>query len=360
MDGEQNLLRELAEKLAPTPAEAEANARRVEGAMRENRAFLNEFAKKHTRPPGLTDAEEEERVYQNCLRAERELEVRERLGVNPSEAEHLVQHWSKELGYTEGASTEAAETVTTAAETTTATVGAETATVASAEVAGETVLAAGLEEGAATGLAVGTAGGFEIPVWGWIATGVAVAGGVGYGVYKHYQHKHEADTAAQKMGFKDATQALDAAKAGFKNSGELHFVDEAIKKAGMGDDLADYAHKHGHDSLEDFMKTANHGQQISGADYARAWGYQLSADPVEATGRVERRHFNKAQLLETQHIVAGMATVGEVEDVQRELKAEGLDIGKFGTKHDGVDGVAGRYTKKALVAALQRVEQPGQ
>lgn len=169
-----------------------------------------------------------------------------------------------------------------------------------APVAEETVLAAGLEEGAAAGLTVGTAGGFEIPVWGWIATGVAVAGGVGYGVYKHYQHKQEAESTAQKTGFKNAPQA------------------------------------------------------------AQTWGDKASAErvaiePVEKAGSNERRHFNKAQLIETQHIIAGTATVGEVEDVQRALKIEGLDIGKYGKKHDGVDGIAGPFTRKAIAAAMKRL-----
>src|SRR6202034_3501256 len=106
----------------------------------------------------------------------------------------------------------------------------------------------------------------------------------------------------------------DAAKAGFKNSTELHFVDEAIKKAGLADSLTDYAKKHGHDSLEDFMKTAHHGQPITGSDYAKTWGNNTAA----ATRSVARRHFNKAQLIETQHIAAGTATGKEVEDVQRE------------------------------------------
>jgi hypothetical protein len=144
----------------------------------------------------------------------------------------------------------------------------------------QTVLATSLEAGGA----VGAAGGFEIPVWGWIATGVAVAGGVGYGLYKHYQHKHEADGAAHEQGFQDAAQALDAAKAGFKNSAELHFVDEAIRKAGMGNSLSDYAKKHGHDRLEDFVKTANHGQHITGTDYARSWGYKTPAERAAEQG----------------------------------------------------------------------------
>lgn len=143
------------------------------------------------------------------------------------------------------------------------------------ETAGETVLGAAAEGGLEAGGMVGAAGGFEIPVWGWIATGVAAAAGVAYGVYKHYQHKDDASSAAP---------------------------------------------------------------------------------PKEDTRGSERRHFNKAQLLEVQHIVEGAATDGEVKDVQRELKAEGLDIGKFGAQHDGVDGIAGRYTQKAIAAAMKRLD----
>jgi hypothetical protein len=73
------------------------------------------------------------------------------------------------------------------------------------------------------------------------------------------------------------------------------------------------------------MKTANHGEHISGTDYARSWGYkppeERPATPVETA---QGRHFNKAQLLETQHILAGSATAEEVKDVQREPKAEGV------------------------------------
>ena len=373
-------IHELAQKLVPTPTEAEANARRYEAAAREDEAFIKE----NTPPSGLTEAEEEERVYQNILRAEREIEVRDRLDVSPKEAKFLVEKFSKELGYPEEVSTQAAETSTAAtAETTTAmtaetatttsttaaigtetvaavspatagetlvTAAAETESAAGAELAGETLVGAAAEEGLAAGATVGAAGGFEIPVWGWIGVGVAVAGGVGYGIYKHYHHKHEADAAAQKQGFAHSAQALDAAKAGFKNPDELHFVDEAIKKAGMGKDLADYARKHGHDTLEDFMKTADHGHATNGHNYALSWGY---AAPVETRNR---RHFDKAQLVEVRHILAGTASVEEVKDVQREVKAEGFDIGKFGVSHDGVDGIAGRFTHKAIAAAQRRLK----
>jgi hypothetical protein len=141
---------------------------------------------------------------------------------------HLHQDCARaQLGVETASEGTAAESIATAAETTTAatttaTVATETATVAGAEVAGETLLGTAIESGLAAGGTVGAAGGFEIPVWGWIATGAAVAGGVGYGIYKHYQHEHEADDAAHRQGFKNAAEALDAAKAGFKNSGELH------------------------------------------------------------------------------------------------------------------------------------------
>lgn len=332
----------------------------------------------------LDSAEEEQRVYQNILRHEREAAEADKQAEAAWQTEKnfwraqnrsLERHIQSKINRVKGGRAAAEETSTVTQtiaptlETSTTTVGGESlgltgaevisgaqgTAITGAEVAGETFLDAAAESGLVMGGTVGAAGGFEIPVWGWIATGVAAAGGVGYGIYKHYQHKHEADRAAQKQGFKDAAEALDAAKAGFKNSGQLRFVDEAIKKAGMGNDLADYAHKHGHDSLEDFVKTANHGQHISGTDYARSWGYKTpeerAAMPVETA---QRRHFDKAQLVEAQHIVEGTATVEEVKDVQRELKAESFDIGKFGEKHDGVDGIAGRFTRKALASALTK------
>lgn len=153
-------------------------------------------------------------------------------------------------------------------ETALATTGMEVATF------GEAALATGLEVGGT----VGAACGFEIPVWGWIATGVAVAGGVGYGIYKHYKNQEQADTAARKQGFKSSAEVLDAAKAGFTNARELRFVDEQIRKAGLGNDLADYAQKHGHASLEDFMKTAALGSATNGHLFAQSWGYKTAAE----------------------------------------------------------------------------------
>jgi len=82
---------------------------------------------------------------------------------------------------------------------------------------------------------------------------------------------------------------------------------------------------------------------------------QAASAPQESASR---RHFNKAQLLEVQHIVAGTATAGEVTNVQQELKAEGFDIGKYGKNHDGVDGVAGRHTRDAMRAAMGRLDSP--
>jgi hypothetical protein len=69
----------------------------------------------------------------------------------------------------------------------------------------------------------------------------------------------------------------------------------------------------------------------------------------------QSRHFNKAQLIEAQHVLAGQATGGETLDVQRELKAEGFDIGKFGVDHDGVDGKAGKFTRTAAAAAIKKL-----
>jgi hypothetical protein len=161
---------------------------------------------------------------------------------------------------------------TEAAETSTATVAESTAVTTGTEVAGETLLGAAAETGLEVGGTVGAAGGFEIPVWGWIATGVAAAAGTAYGIYKYYQHKHQAAPVPQE--------------------------------------------------------------------------------------NISRRHFNKAQLLEVQHIATGTATAGEVKDVQQELKAEGFDIGKYGEKHDGVDGIAGRHTRDAMRAAMERSESP--
>lgn len=299
MDGNENLpldsaqarIRELAEKLKPTPAEAETNARRYETAMRERRAFLDEFVKEHTRPPGLTDAEEEERVHQNILRSERMLAEREKEAEAAHEAEkEYLRNFNRDMDrLLQSPRARALRTATTETEA----VGSEGAAPAAAETdalltggavageeaAGETLLGAAAEGGLEVGGTVGAAGGFEIPVWGWIATGVAAAAGVAYGAYRYYQHKHQA--------------------AGVKPSGAPH-----LKSSG------------------------------------------------------ERRHFNKAQLIETQHIVAGTATAHEVVDVQRELKAEGFDIGKYGKKHDGVDGIAGRHTRDAMRAAMERLESP--
>ena len=134
------------------------------------------------------------------------------------------------------------------------TTAAETGATVGAEVAGETVLGAALEGGAAAGGTVGVAGGFEIPVWGWIATGVAAVGGVGYGVYRHYHNQHEADASAKKQGFKNSAEAADAAKAGFKNSDELHFMDEWEKKEGHNfTGVADAAQKLKWNSLPEFV-----------------------------------------------------------------------------------------------------------
>jgi len=75
--------------------------------------------------------------------------------------------------------------------------------------------------------------------------------------------------------------------------------------------------------------------------------YSEDAPEPQAIGiNGQRRTFNKVQLKEAQHITNGTAIRDEVEDVQRELKAEGYDIGKFG--NHGIDGVAGKYTLAAM------------
>ena len=81
----------------------------------------------------------------------------------------------------------------------------------------------------------------------------------------------------------------------------------------------------------------------------------LEGPGQQATQKSQRRHFNKAQLTEAQHIAAGTATAAEVKDVQRELKAEGFNLGKFGKNHDGVDAVAGQRTLRAMAQAMKKL-----
>lgn len=85
--------------------------------------------------------------------------------------------------------------------------------------------------------------------------------------------------------------------------------------------------------------------------YVNSLGTQ--GQPAKPDGT--RRHFDKTQLTEAQHIAAGTATVAEIKDVQKELKAEGLKIGRFGKKHDGVDGKAGEFTRMAMAQAMKKV-----
>src|ERR1035441_2773517 len=125
----------------------------------------------------------------------------------------------------------------------------------------ESLVGTALESGLTFGATVGAAGGFEIPVWGWVATGAAVAAGVGYGVYKHYHNKHEADAAAKRHGFRDAEEANAAAKAGFHNAGELHFMQAQV--------------------------TAEHGFHFTGRDGANVNVSWTSATP-EQIGQLAR------------------------------------------------------------------------
>jgi hypothetical protein len=73
------------------------------------------------------------------------------------------------------------------------------------------------------------------------------------------------------------------------------------------------------------------------------------ASPPSPQGR---RHFDKATLTRfSADIAHGTASRAEVTAVQEELKSEGFEIGKFGKDHNGVDGVAGKYTKAAMQKA---------
>jgi hypothetical protein len=109
----------------------------------------------------------------------------------------------------------------------------------------------------------------------------------------HYDSKTE-DQDAQRAGYKDADEAEEAQWAGFRNSAELHFVDDAIRKAGLGTSLLDYAKKNGHKRLMDFMQTADHGHPISGSDYAKTWGY-VPADPEALTDSERKDVLHMAQ-----------------------------------------------------------------
>lgn len=84
----------------------------------------------------------------------------------------------------------------------------------------------------------------------------------------------------------------------------------------------------------------------------------LEGPGAQAGPNGQRRHFNKAQLTEAQHIAAGTTSVAKIKDVQRELKAEGFDVGKFGKHHDGVDGKAGQHTLGAMAQAMKKLGMP--
>jgi hypothetical protein len=76
---------------------------------------------------------------------------------------------------------------------------------------------------------------------------------------------------------------------------------------------------------------------------------------AERAGRGRRAPFNKAELTElAQHIEAKTATSAEIVAAQAELKAEGYSLGKFGKAHDGLDGIAGKYTNHAIAQAVKR------
>ncbi len=51
-------------------------------------------------------------------------------------------------------------------------------------------------------------------------------------------------------------------------------------------------------------------------------------------------------------IVHGTATAAEITQTQTILKDHGADLGKFGKGHDGLDGVAGKFTNAAIKKTL--------
>src|ERR1019366_230697 len=67
------------------------------------------------------------------------------------------------------------------------------------------------------------------------------------------------------------------------------------------------------------------GIDHAGEEYINSQGGSLETLP-QAGPAGQRRHFNRAQLTEAQHIVAGSASVAEVKGVQTELKAEGYNL----------------------------------
>lgn len=75
---------------------------------------------------------------------------------------------------------------------------------------------------------------------------------------------------------------------------------------------------------------------------------------IPRTPNSQRRQFDKSQLLKTaQRVFMGAASAEEIREAQGELKAEGFNLGTFGQNHDGVDGVAGKFTVAAITRAIK-------
>lgn len=72
----------------------------------------------------------------------------------------------------------------------------------------------------------------------------------------------------------------------------------------------------------------------------------------------QHRHFDQMKLIEAQRVVAGIATVTEIKDVQKALRDDGYDLGKFGANKDGVDGVAKKFTRRAIAQAIKDLNTP--
>lgn len=89
-------------------------------------------------------------------------------------------------------------------------------------------------------------------------------------------------------------------------------------------------------------------------DIDHAIGHYVASQDPSRSPMPQRRHFDRKQLIEAQHVAAKTASVAEIKDLQSELKAEGHDIGTFGKQHDGIDGKAGRFTLQALAQAMKK------
>jgi hypothetical protein len=72
----------------------------------------------------------------------------------------------------------------------------------------------------------------------------------------------------------------------------------------------------------------------------------------------QHRHFDQMKLIEAQRVVAGIATVAEIKDVQKALRDDGYDLGKFGANKDGVDGIAAKFTRRAITKAIKDSHTP--